>query len=182
MDIKSKINARKLVLIYFYEKMFAIQNYDKDYILDEVFTISKHINFDDITPEQKEEFKQKLMDYYSSDNYEQDTSYLLENFFGKELEANKIDFSYVLKIASQYDKYIQQVEKIVNENSQSFSFIEMDLIDRAIFLLGYIEYYELETPRKVVLNEMIELAKRYWDEGSQKLVNGIWHKIIQDKK
>jgi transcription termination factor NusB len=37
----------------------------------------------------------------------------------------------------------------------------MDIIDRAIFLLGYIEFVEVKNPKPVVLNEMIELAKRY---------------------
>jgi transcription termination factor NusB len=37
----------------------------------------------------------------------------------------------------------------------------MDYIDRAIFLLGYIEYDQLKSPKALVLNEMIELAKRY---------------------
>jgi transcription termination factor NusB len=40
----------------------------------------------------------------------------------------------------------------------------MDTIDQAIFLLGYIEDKVLQTPKEVLLNEMIELAKRYSDE------------------
>jgi len=35
------------------------------------------------------------------------------------------------------------------------------------------ERKELATPREIVLNEMIELAKRYGDEASAKLINGI---------
>jgi transcription termination factor NusB len=47
----------------------------------------------------------------------------------------------------------------------------MDFIDRAIFLLGYIEYKELGVDKPLVLNEMVELAKRYGDEGSYRLIN-----------
>jgi len=36
----------------------------------------------------------------------------------------------------------------------------------------------LETPKEILLNELIELAKRYSDEGSPKLINAIFHKIV----
>jgi len=41
-----------------------------------------------------------------------------------------------------------------------------------------VEYTHLGTPKEVVLNEMVELAKRYGDESSPKLLNGIGHKIF----
>jgi transcription termination factor NusB len=36
----------------------------------------------------------------------------------------------------------------------------------------------LETQKEILLNEMIELSKRYSDDWSPKLLNGIMHKII----
>ena len=30
------------------------------------------------------------------------------------------------------------------------------------------------------MNEMIEISKRYGDEGSPKLINGIGHKVIEE--
>lgn len=49
----------------------------------------------------------------------------------------------------------------------------MDEIDQAIFLAGGIEALVHKTPLKILMNEMIEIAKRYGDEGSPKLINGI---------
>jgi transcription termination factor NusB len=40
----------------------------------------------------------------------------------------------------------------------------MDPMDKAIFLAGGVEYLIHKTPVKIVLNEMIEIAKRYGDE------------------
>ena len=45
--------------------------------------------------------------------------------------------------------------------ARSFKFEEMDIVDRAIFLLGYVEKRKVGTEPKLILNEMIELAKRY---------------------
>jgi transcription termination factor NusB len=36
----------------------------------------------------------------------------------------------------------------------------------------------LETPKEVLLNEMIELAKRYSDAWAPGLLNGIMHKVF----
>ena len=41
------------------------------------------------------------------------------------------------------------------------------------------EYIAHQTPREVLINEMIEIAKRYGDETSPKLINGIGHKMIE---
>jgi N utilization substance protein B len=49
----------------------------------------------------------------------------------------------------------------------------MDLMDRVIFVLGYAEFILLKTPKEIILNEMVELAKRYGDDKSSKLINGI---------
>lgn len=42
------------------------------------------------------------------------------------------------------------------------------------------EFLELKTPKEIVLNEMIELAKRYGDDQSPKLLNGIGHKVLTE--
>ena len=54
----------------------------------------------------------------------------------------------------------------------------MDLLDRVIFILGVAEYEIMQTPREVMLNEMVEFAKRYGDESSPKLINGIAHHLF----
>jgi len=40
----------------------------------------------------------------------------------------------------------------------------MNTMNQSLFLLGYVERKVLETPKEVLLNELIELAKRYDDE------------------
>jgi len=73
---------------------------------------------------------------------------------------------------------MEEIKEKVNTYAQTFQYDQMDPLDQAIFLLGYTERKELQTPKEVIINEMIELAKRYSDEGAPKLLNGIMHKII----
>lgn len=91
-----------------------------------------------------------------------------------------IDFDYISKVGIAFPKYIETIQQKVDQYAQTFKYHEMDPLDQAIFLLGYTEWKELDTPKEVMLNEMIELAKRYSDEGAPRLLNGIMHKIIND--
>lgn len=180
MDIQARIRARKLVLTYFYLKLFVRNFWEKESLFEEIFQVEKDML---ITVDDKEKKKTitNFKNYYSSKNWENDIDYLLENFFKKEA-GEGIDMDYVKIVVPFFDKYEKLVWNAVNKNSDTFKFEEMDLIDRAIFILWYIENKKIQTPKNVVLNEMIELAKRYGDEGSFKLINWIWHNIIKDVK
>jgi transcription termination factor NusB len=54
-------------------------------------------------------------------------------------------------------------------------------MDRVIFTMGVIEYEVIKSPKEVIINEMVELAKRYGDAKSSKLINGIAHYLFKEK-
>ncbi|WP_411827322.1 transcription antitermination factor NusB [Luteolibacter sp. AS25] len=56
----------------------------------------------------------------------------------------------------------------------------IDPVDRAILRLGTYELISTKTPRKVVINEAIELAKRFGTTDSKRFVNGLLDKIAQN--
>jgi transcription termination factor NusB len=58
----------------------------------------------------------------------------------------------------------------------------MDPMDQVLLLLWYIEYKVLWTPKEVIINEMVELAKRYADDWSPKLVNWILHELLSSEE
>jgi N utilization substance protein B len=48
------------------------------------------------------------------------------------------------------------------------------MINKAILMLAFYELlYEKDTPKAVVINEALELAKRYSDPESARFINGI---------
>lgn len=179
MNIKSRINARKIVLTYLYEKFFVEQFAEKQNLLEEIFKVEKDVNFVQTDDAEKQQTKDLLKGYYTIDNWQDDIEYLTEFLFKKEKEE-WIDFDYIKNIVSNYSRYEDLVEQKVDEFTSTFRYFEMDLIDRILFVIWFTEVSEIKTDRKVVLNEMIELAKRYGDTGSFKLVNWILHKLIPE--
>lgn len=180
MNIKARIIARKIVFCYFFEQYFFTLSGKKTTLLEEIEKIAHHMH----DAETKEVVLSEKMDanYYASSDEE--VAYIIKRFFenqGQE-EEKKVDpdREYIKIIAPLFWKYEPVVRDLVNTHTISFTFDEMDVLDRVIFVLGYVERKELNTPREVMINEMVEFWKRYGDESSSKLLNGIAHKLLSE--
>ncbi len=181
MKVWHRINARKVVLSYFYQRCFFHNLWKQDNHLTTILSV------DNIFVSQTEQFEkakieltQKITDELKiSDN--ENLEYFVNIFFDKR-PADQIDMDYVFKVWKSFEKYFDEVIEKINKHTQSFSFFEMNTMNQTLFLLGYVEWKVLETPKEVLLNELIELAKRYDDEWSPKLINGIMHKIFNNIK
>jgi N utilization substance protein B len=74
-----------------------------------------------------------------------------------------------------------RIDGIIREVSQHWRLERMAKVDRNVLRLGTYELLALdEVPRRVTLNEMVELAKRYGAEGSAGFVNGVLDRIASD--
>lgn len=178
MNIKARILARKILLVYFYEQYFFEIAWKRNVLLDDIDKIQKIVanheeRQNEITPS----------DILSSDYYEDmdhEITYIIENYF-ENYSPKQIDFDYIKTVGPHFSTYKNVVREKVNEYAVSFTYDSMDIMDRVLFVLWYVEFKEMKTPKEVVLNEMIELAKRYGDESSPKLINGIWHKLLNEE-
>ena len=55
-------------------------------------------------------------------------------------------------------------------------------IDLAILKLAIYEMVFVKLPYKVVINEAVELAKKYGDDNAKSFVNGILASIVKEEK
>lgn len=99
--------------------------------------------------------------------------------FFDQWKAEEVDADYVLKVGEALPRYEKELVEQVNRYTQTFAYEQMDILDQAVLLLGYVEYQVLHTPKELVINEMVELAKRYSDDGAPKLVNGLLDSIFR---
>jgi len=180
MNVHNRINARKIVLSYFYENCFFYKLLEQDAAIKEALFI------DNIFESQTETFSQEKGDFlevikseYLTWEPEDWLMYVL-NYFFNEWKKEDVDIDYILKVWVNLNKYRDEVIKKINGYAQSFDYSQMDVMDQALFILWYVERKELDTPKEVLLNELVELAKRYCDEWSPKLINGIMHNIIAE--
>ncbi|HMO34660.1 MAG TPA: transcription antitermination factor NusB [Gemmatales bacterium] len=75
-------------------------------------------------------------------------------------------------------QHLQEIDSQLTQVADNWSVERMAIVDRNVLRLGIYELnYVPGTPYKVVLDEAIELAKRYGSEESPAFVNGILDKI-----
>jgi N utilization substance protein B len=75
-------------------------------------------------------------------------------------------------------KEMEEIDKIIQECSDNWILDRMTVIDRNILRMGTCELlFDFLTPPKVVINEAIDIAKKYGNEDSPEFINGILDKI-----
>lgn len=200
MDIKKRINARKIVLSYFYQHCFFSSLKEKP--LTDGIALPAFSEYE--TPEKKSDFldadflktiaekkqadaqrdevvQAKINTYAEYTDIADEFPYILKAFFDQRPDE-EVEAEYVLQVGNALPRYKKELTEKVNQHTTSFGYEKMDLIDQVLLLLGYCESKVLETPKEVIINEMVELAKRYADEGSPKLINGILHELLITQK
>ena len=89
-----------------------------------------------------------------------------------------------IKLAYQLAKlthnHLGDIDPIIKEYSIDWELERMNPLDLAILRLGFGELLYHDTPKEVILNEMIELAKTYSAEDSPKFINGILGKYVNN--
>ena len=83
-------------------------------------------------------------------------------------------------VVSLIDK-IEEIDEIIQKFSDHWVLDRMTVIDRNILRMGTCELlFIFSTPPKVVINEAIDIAKKYGNEDSPEFINGILDKVYNE--
>lgn len=116
---------------------------------------------------------------YQWDLTEQAPETILEHFI-REHDTTDIDEEYFQLLVRQVPLYHQELEAhIVPMLDRDLD--DVDPVERAILRIGAYELeYRPDIPRKVVINESVELAKTFGADLSYKFINGVLDKVAAD--
>lgn len=73
-----------------------------------------------------------------------------------------------------------ELDAWLSELAQNWTLSRMAVLDRNILRLAAFEIVYTETPGQVVINEAIELAKRFGAKQSSQFVNGVLDRLMKD--
>ena len=83
-------------------------------------------------------------------------------------------------VVSLIDK-MEEIDEIIQKFSDHWILDPMTVIDRNILRMGACELlFNFSTPPKVVINEAIDIAKKYGNEDSPEFINGILDKVYNE--
>ena len=96
----------------------------------------------------------------------------LDNVFEEEkLIAETKDFAG--KLAKTAWKQKDEIDHLITKHSKDWRLDRMGSVDRNILRLAFSELLVKETPHQIVVDEAVELAKKYSSPEAAKFINGI---------
>jgi N utilization substance protein B len=91
--------------------------------------------------------------------------------------------SFALEIVSGVQDHRGEIDQLIEQHSHNWRLDRMSRIDRNVLRLAVFELkYRDDIPRKVTLNEAVELGKRFGNEESSAFINGLLDRIALDLK
>ena len=77
--------------------------------------------------------------------------------------------------------YQDELDKLANSKMQNWDIKRIDKTGAAILRLALYELKYTDTPFVVVINEAVELAKKYSDDNVRKMINAILDKVVKEE-
>lgn len=86
------------------------------------------------------------------------------------------------KIVTGTAEHLEEINATLEQHLEKWSLARLPKIERTVLRLAVYELlYMPETPKRVVLNEAIELCKTFGDDSSSKFVNGVLSKFTEQE-
>lgn len=105
---------------------------------------------------------------------------IVQNLFAYEFTPKTTDrFPNVADVSGQIIARLDEIDKIIASLAVKFPIEKIAKIDLAILRLAIFELQiDAKEPKKVVINEAVELAKELGGEKSYSFINGVLGKLI----
>ncbi len=86
---------------------------------------------------------------------------------------------YAIEIAEYFQKYHKEIDELIQKHAKNWDLQRLVKMDKDILRIAIVELlYIKDAPMKVVVDEALELAKKYSTDDSYSFINGILAKII----
>lgn len=127
----------------------------------------------------RSELREKIMIilYQIDINRKQNIDYSVEEIIRENLD---IDNEFVRDIVYGVITYESDIIKEANKYMKDWSIERIDKTGAAILKMAIYELKYTDTPPIVVINEAIELAKKYSDDDVRKMINAVLDKMIKE--
>ena len=109
-------------------------------------------------------------------------------------ESQKINYNIVSVINTNVDKpnafvsdilygvikHKNDIDKTANKYMENWTISRLDKTGAAILRMALYELLYTDTPKAVVINEAVELAKKYSDDAVRKMINAVLDKTLNE--
>ena len=107
----------------------------------------------------------------------------VELFLEENQIEEKTEVNYIMQTFNGIKENNEEIAALISNNlKEKWTMDRISKIDLSILKVAIYELVFSKLPYKVVINEAVELAKKYGDDSSKSFVNGILASIVKEKK
>ncbi len=127
----------------------------------------------------RSELREKIMTilYQISVYKAQKTDYVIDDVIKENLE---IENEFVKEIIYGVTTYEEEIETLANKYLKDWKISRLDKTGQSILKMAIYELKYTDTPELVIINEAIELAKKYSDDNVRKMINATLDRMINE--
>ena len=88
---------------------------------------------------------------------------------------------YILNVANGVQDHLEDIKKIIKKNlKKDWKIDRLSKVTLAILKIAIYELIYTKVPFKVVINEAVELAKKYGEDSAPTFINGILASVVKE--
>ena len=127
----------------------------------------------------RSELREKVMTIlYQIEMYDKNKfEYNLDEVIKENLE---IQNEFVNEIVNGVINNRKEIDDIANKYLKDWTIDRLETIGASILRMAIYEFNYMDTPKIVVINEAIDLAKKYSDDNVRKMINAVLDKIVNE--
>ena len=120
---------------------------------------------------------------YSLEIQKENLQEQIELYFENEDISDEKTKQYINSVVNGIENSISEIENKISANlKKDWKLDRISKINLVLLKLAIYEILYIETPYKVVINEVVELAKKYGDDTSPNFINGILASIVKESE
>lgn len=124
----------------------------------------------------REEFFKLL---FEAELNEVDSTELLDDFVSREdMKLSDSGKAFVKKYSKGVSDNKSEIQKVIEENMTGWTLDRIGNVERALLKFATYELLKEDVGHEIVINEIVELAKKYGEEKSHEFINGVLAKIV----
>lgn len=115
-----------------------------------------------------------IYQYLLTNATEDEIENYLKSYYAPRMDEDEIDLckEIVFDVISHKDDYYHSIDGCLKKG---WTVDRISLMNQAILLVSIRDF--LDTPKEIVVNEAVELSKKYCDEEDYKFINGVLSSI-----
>lgn len=96
-------------------------------------------------------------------------------------ENIEVDNEFVKEVVYGVNTYYDELNSEANKYLSSWTIDRLDKTGASILRMALYELKYTDTPKVVVINEAVELSKKYSDDSVRKMINAVLDKIMKEE-